>query len=36
MALPTWLEVHDTTAPPPDQPVRILPDGTRVQPQNLA
>lgn len=36
MALPTWLEIHDTTAPPPNQPVRILPDGTRVQPHDLA
>jgi DNA-binding LacI/PurR family transcriptional regulator len=32
-AVPTWLEVHDTTAPPPDIPVRILPDGTRIHQQ---
>ena len=33
LTIPTWLEVHDTTAPPPEIPVRILPDGTRVQRQ---
>ncbi len=33
LAVPTWLEVHDTTAPPPDCPVRVLPDGTRVHQQ---
>jgi len=33
LAIPTWLEVHDTTAPPPVCPVRVLPDGTRVQQQ---
>ncbi len=33
LAVPTWLEVHDTTGPPPDSPVRVLPDGTRVQQQ---
>ncbi len=33
LTIPTWLEVHDTTAPPPDCPVRVLPDGTRVQHQ---
>jgi len=31
MAMPTWLEVHDTTGPPPGRPIRVLPDGTRVQ-----
>jgi DNA-binding LacI/PurR family transcriptional regulator len=31
LALPTWLEVHDTTGPPPASPARVLPDGTRVQ-----
>ena len=30
MAMPTWLEIHDTTGPAPDGPVRVLPDGTRV------
>ncbi len=30
LALPTWFEVHDTTAPPPGQPTRVLPNGTRV------
>lgn len=33
LAVPTWLEVHDTTGPPPDSPVRILPDGSRVRQQ---
>ena len=31
-AMPTWLEVHDTTGPVPDKPTRILPDGTRAEP----
>lgn len=31
-AMPTWLEVHDTTGPVPSQPIRILPDGTRTEP----
>ncbi len=31
MAVPTWLEVHDTTGKPPNPPVRFLPDGLRVQ-----
>jgi DNA-binding LacI/PurR family transcriptional regulator len=33
LALPTWLEVHDTTGPPPVCPARVLPDGTRVRQQ---
>jgi DNA-binding LacI/PurR family transcriptional regulator len=32
MAIPTWLEVHETTGPPPDEPCRVLPNGTRVHP----
>jgi DNA-binding LacI/PurR family transcriptional regulator len=28
--MPTWLELHGTTAPPPAEPVRILPGGTRI------
>lgn len=32
MAMPTWLEVHESTGPPPSEPFRVLPDGTRVQP----
>ncbi len=29
-ALPTWLEVNDTTGKPSYNPVQIMPDGTRV------
>lgn len=32
MAMPTWLEVHESSGPPPAEPFRVLPDGTRVQP----
>jgi DNA-binding LacI/PurR family transcriptional regulator len=28
--MPTWLELHGTTAQPPVEPVRILPGGTRI------
>ncbi len=28
--MPTWLELHGTTAQPPSDPVRILPGGTRI------
>ena len=31
-ALPTWLEVHDTTGPAPQRSVRVLPDGTKTEP----
>ena len=31
IAMPTWLEIHETTAPPPADPCRILPDGSRIQ-----
>ncbi len=31
IAMPTWLEIHDTTGPPPNEPFRVLPDGSRVQ-----
>ncbi len=30
VAIPTWLEVHETTGPPPAKPFRVLPNGTRV------
>lgn len=28
--LPTWLELHGTTAPPPARRVRVMPDGSRL------
>jgi DNA-binding LacI/PurR family transcriptional regulator len=36
IALPTWLEVHETTGPPPSETFRVLPDGTRTQPVDRA